>query len=189
MTYSSPSIYMVPMKPRFLCIHGAASSNWPIMASVIVQYLLLKRIHVYVNPHSNLCYSRVNCTSNNCSILCSLGSGSDTHSLMHIALLIETCNKDASLFFLLFFFISFAKYRSESATGIHVFPILNPPSPPLGRPRGIVWGGRREERCFLQVNWSSTQCSFVNATENHSRCKVLIRLVIKIFKLRYNILY
>ena len=72
------------MKPRFLCIHGAASSNRPIIAFVVVQYLLLKRIHVYVNPHSlNLCYSRVNCTSNNCSTLCSLGS--DTHSLMHIA--------------------------------------------------------------------------------------------------------
>ena len=45
-------------------------------------------------------------------------------------------NNEVSFFFLIFklYNIGFAKYRNESATGIHVFPILNPPPSSLSIP-------------------------------------------------------
>ena len=59
----------------------------------------------------------------------------------------NTAPKLKKKFFLILFYfltlqycISFAKYRNESATGIHVVPILNPPPSSLLPPHTIPLG-------------------------------------------------
>ena len=76
------------------------------------------------------------------------------------------CNKDPAepkinfyLFFLILFYfetlqncISFAKYQNESATGIHVFPILNPPPSSLPIPSFWVVPAHQPQASSI-VHW------------------------------------
>ena len=74
------------------------------------------------------------------------------------------------LFFLILFYfltlqycIGFARYQYESATGIHVFPILNPPPSSLLPPRTIPLGRPSAPAPSIQYHASNLDWWFVSS--------------------------
>ena len=180
--------------PQYSCLENPRDRGawWAAIYGVTQSWTRLERLssssmylHICTHTYAHSCiYSWDHICLIHCKFLLELNSGSAISFHMWLLLLkpllvfpsvASVVGKLIVSFIVLFFFltlqycIGFAVYRNESATGIHVFPILNPPPSPY-RKLGFdgFWNICTEkwriEKCqFLHLTFITLPMAFQNA--------------------------